>query len=141
MLFNIGRVCIKIAGRDAGKHCVVIDHIDENTVLIAGETRRRNVNIRHLEPLEKTVKISKGASDAVLGKAMEEAGFALMQTKAKKPAARARKAHATKEKPVKEKKSGSAKKATPEKVSKAKPSAEKPAPQKEEAKPAPAEKK
>jgi len=65
-MIDIGRICVKIAGRDAGKKCVIIDTVDKNTVLIDGETRRRKCNIAHLELLEQTVKVSKGAShDAV----------------------------------------------------------------------------
>ena len=28
-MFDIGRVCMKIAGRDAGKKCVIIDVVDD----------------------------------------------------------------------------------------------------------------
>lgn len=37
---EIGRVCIKIAGRDAGMKCVVVEQLDNNFVLIDGQTRR-----------------------------------------------------------------------------------------------------
>ena len=47
-MIEIGRLCVKIAGRDAGKKCVVVDVVNDNTVLIDGETRRRNCNIKHL---------------------------------------------------------------------------------------------
>lgn len=62
-MFEIGRLCVKIAGRDAGKKCVIIDVLDENYVLIDGQTRRRKCNLGHLEPLDKIVKIAKGASN------------------------------------------------------------------------------
>ena len=51
-MFETGRICIKIAGRDAGNICIVIDKIDENYVLIDGNVRRRKCNIAHLEPLK-----------------------------------------------------------------------------------------
>lgn len=60
-MFEIGRVCIKTAGRDAKKYCLVIDTIDDKFVMIDGLTRRRKCNIAHLEPLEKVVKIKKNA--------------------------------------------------------------------------------
>lgn len=52
---------MKIAGRDAGKYCVIIDEEDER-VLIEGQTRRRAVNPDHLEPLKQEVDVKKGAS-------------------------------------------------------------------------------
>src|SRR3989304_7291062 len=58
MMLTSGRVCVKIAGREAGNLCVVISH-DESSVLIDGLVKRRNCNAKHLEPLPKIVKISK----------------------------------------------------------------------------------
>jgi len=62
MLFDIGRICVKLAGRDAGLKCIIIDVIDSTTVLIDGQTRRRKCNIKHLEPSSQIIKIKKGAS-------------------------------------------------------------------------------
>ena len=59
---NIGQVCIKIAGRDAGMKCVIVELLDKTHVLIDGETRRRKCNMAHLEPIGQTVSIDKGAS-------------------------------------------------------------------------------
>ena len=61
-MIEIGRVCVKLAGRDAGKKCVIIDILDDKTVLIDGETRRRKCNILHIEPLDEVVKVEKKAS-------------------------------------------------------------------------------
>ena len=61
-MIEIGRLCVKLYGRDAGKECVVVDLIDKNHVLIDGNTRRRKCNIAHLEPLNKVFKIQKGAT-------------------------------------------------------------------------------
>jgi large subunit ribosomal protein L14e len=87
-MIDIGRICVKTAGRDAGKKCVVIDVLDQNYVLIDGETRRRKCNIMHLEPLDKTVDIKKNASHADVAKAFESLGWSshAPKTKAKKPA-------------------------------------------------------
>lgn len=70
MAFEIGRVCVKLAGRDAGCQCVVIDVLDNGFVLVDGETRRRKVNTMHLEPLAKTIDVAKGASHQVVCKAL-----------------------------------------------------------------------
>ena len=61
MAFDIGTVCVKIAGRDAGKTCVVVDTLEGGFVLVDGDTRRRKVNVKHLEPTG-TVEVKKGAS-------------------------------------------------------------------------------
>ncbi|NTV24217.1 MAG: 50S ribosomal protein L14e, partial [Nanoarchaeota archaeon] len=61
-MFEIGRLCVKIAGRDARGKCLVIDTLEGNFVLIDGQTRRKRCNITHLEPLDKVLKIKKGAS-------------------------------------------------------------------------------
>ena len=77
---EVGRVCYKTMGREAGRKCVIVDVIDENTVLITGPkqltgVKRRRANIKHLVPLEQTVKINKGASDEEVLKALQEAGL------------------------------------------------------------------
>ena len=60
-MIEIGRLCVKIAGRDADLKCVIIDVLDDNFVMIDGETRRRKCNILHLEPLKNVIKIKKNA--------------------------------------------------------------------------------
>jgi len=77
---EIGRICVKVAGREAGRKCVIVDIIDENFVLVTGPksltgVKRRRVNIKHVEPLDITVKIQRGASDEEVLKALEEAGL------------------------------------------------------------------
>ncbi len=61
-MIEIGRICIKTAGRDSGKRCVIVDVVDDTFVLIDGETRRKKVNIKHLEPTNKKIDIQKNAS-------------------------------------------------------------------------------
>ncbi len=77
---EIGRICVKIAGREAGKKCVIVDIIDENYVLITGPkqltgVKRRRCNINHIEPLDKKIDIPKGASDEEVLKAIENANL------------------------------------------------------------------
>ncbi len=87
-MIHIGRVCIKIAGRDAGKRCVIVDVLDKSFVLIDGETRRRKCNILHLEPLDLVVEIEKGAGREAVAEALKKEGIVLRETKPKNPAAR-----------------------------------------------------
>ena len=84
-IYNVGRVCVKLAGRDAGLKCVVVEEIDANFVLVDGQTRRRKINIRHLEPLEQTVDLKSGADTSAVAKAL---GIEIKAKKSKKPAAR-----------------------------------------------------
>jgi len=65
---DVGRVCVKLSGRESGRQCVIIDVIDRNYVLVTGPeeltgVRRRRVNMNHLRPLEERLEISRGASD------------------------------------------------------------------------------
>jgi len=106
-MVEIGQVCYKIAGRDSNQPCVIVDIVDERTVTVDTITRRRNVNILHVEPTQKVVKIAKGADSAAVAKALEAEGF----TVPKKGAARKTPARAKKEKAVK----------NPDKKAKAKP--------------------
>jgi large subunit ribosomal protein L14e len=61
-MMEIGRICVKTAGRDANKKCVIVDVINENYVIIDGQTRRRKCNVKHLEPLSQVIKIKKNIS-------------------------------------------------------------------------------
>lgn len=80
-MIEIGRVCMKIAGRDAGLKCVVVDTVDENYVLIDGETRRRKCNIKHLEPLDKIFSLKKNASHADVVSVFKEIGIEIVERK------------------------------------------------------------
>ncbi|MEM1587060.1 MAG: 50S ribosomal protein L14e [Candidatus Bathyarchaeia archaeon] len=77
---EVGRICVKIRGREAGRRCIVLDIIDRNYALITGPknitgVRRRRVNINHLKPTEDLIKIRRGAADEEVYKAIVEAGL------------------------------------------------------------------
>ncbi len=103
-IFDIGRVCIKIAGRDAGNKCVVVEQLDNTYVLIDGATRRKKVNIKHLEPLDEILKIKKGASHEEVSKAFEKEGLKARETKTKSSVNKPTKQKKVKRKPAEEKK-------------------------------------
>jgi large subunit ribosomal protein L14e len=69
-MLEVGKVCLKIAGRDAGKIAVIVDVLEEPFVLIDGEVRRKKCNIKHLEPLDRNVDVKKGASHNEVLKAL-----------------------------------------------------------------------
>lgn len=77
---EIGRICVKSKGREAGRKCVIVDIIDDNFVLVTGPkdvtgVKRRRVNITHIEPTDKKIDIQKGASDEEVKKKLEESGL------------------------------------------------------------------
>ncbi|MEM0037716.1 MAG: 50S ribosomal protein L14e [Zestosphaera sp.] len=77
---EVGRVCVKIRGREAGRKCVIVDIIDENFVYVTGPkslsgVKRRKTNVNHIEPTDKKVDISKGASDEEVLQALKSNGL------------------------------------------------------------------
>jgi large subunit ribosomal protein L14e len=75
--FEVGRVCVKTSGRDAGKRCVIVDLMDKNFALVTGPktvsgVRRRRVNVNHLKPLEEKITIEKGATDEQIAKLIKK---------------------------------------------------------------------
>ncbi|HDI12670.1 MAG TPA: 50S ribosomal protein L14e, partial [Hadesarchaea archaeon] len=46
MVVDVGRVCVKIAGHEAGKRCVVVEVLDDTFVVVSGpKVKRRRCNI------------------------------------------------------------------------------------------------
>lgn len=79
-MLDVGRICVKVMGREAGGKCVIVDIIDDKFVVITGPrsltgVKRRRVNIRHIEPTEYRINLKKGASDEEVLKALEEANL------------------------------------------------------------------
>ena len=77
-MIEVGRVCVKSRGRKSAKKCVVVEIIDKNFVLVTGPSeltgiKRKRINIRHIEPLDKKINIKASASDAEVTKALEGA--------------------------------------------------------------------
>jgi len=55
---TVGRICIKLKGKDAGKKFVITE-IKENTAKILDEKgKERKANIRHLWPLKNFLEIT-----------------------------------------------------------------------------------
>ena len=76
-MMEIGRVCTKLVGREAGEVCVIVEVVDKTYAVVTGpKVRRRVCNVKHLEPHPKTVAVEKGASDEAVIKALEGEGLA-----------------------------------------------------------------
>jgi len=126
-MIQIGRLCVKITGRDSGRKCVVVDIINNNLVLIDGQTRRRKCNIRHLEPLKQAIDIKKGAPHDIVAKEFKKLGIEVLETKPKKKTEKPKKIRKVKEKPAEAKEAKSAQEKKPKKEAAAKKKEEKPA--------------
>ena len=110
-MMEVGRLCMKIAGRDANRMCVVVEVLDNNHVLIDGETRRKKCNIKHLEPTSKVLKIKSGAVREDVKKVFNDLGLGFFEPKSKSPEPRVRKVKAKREVVEKPKREKSVKKA------------------------------
>jgi large subunit ribosomal protein L14e len=76
---EVGRVCVKVAGRESGKKCVIVDVMDKSFVLVTGPknvtgVKRRRVNINHVAPTEDTIQVKRGASDEEVTQMLEASG-------------------------------------------------------------------
>ena len=76
---EVGRICVKQAGRECCKKCVVIDVMDKSFVLVTGPKKltgikRRRVNINHIMPLEDKIEVKRGASNDEVIQALEAQG-------------------------------------------------------------------
>ena len=61
---DIGRVCLKVKGREQGERCVVLDVVDRNFVIVVGpNVKRRRVNMNHIRPLDEVVPLQRNATD------------------------------------------------------------------------------
>jgi large subunit ribosomal protein L14e len=76
---EVGRVCVKVAGRESGRKCVIVDVMDKSFVIVTGPkkltgVKRRRVNINHVAPLEDVIQVKRGASDEQVTQMLEAAG-------------------------------------------------------------------
>ena len=76
---EVGRICVKRAGREASSKCVIVDIMDKSFVLITGPekvtgVKRRRVNINHVTPLQDKIEVKRGASDEEVTRILEDAG-------------------------------------------------------------------
>ena len=110
-MYEIGRVCYKIAGRDSNNICVILSEVSKGRVLVDGNTRRKMVNLLHIEPTSKLLKLKENASSEAVAKALADAGLVSIQKgSAKKVPARAKKQKKVHAQPESAKKSESTKK-------------------------------
>jgi large subunit ribosomal protein L14e len=79
-MFETGRICMKTAGREAGRFCVVVGKEkgeEKEFVIVTGprivtKVRRRKCNVHHLEPTPIKIGIKENATDNEIMKAFEK---------------------------------------------------------------------
>ena len=110
-MMEVGRVCTKTAGREAGRPCVVVDIMDETFVLISGPSvKRRRCNIMHLDLLPEKLDIKKGAAEKDAIDALVKAGITTESAPKVKKEKKPEKKEKPAEKPKRSKLFGPAKK-------------------------------
>ncbi len=87
---EVGRICVKVAGRETGKKCVIVDVMDKSFILVTGPkkvtgVKRRRVNLSHVAPLQDKLELKRGASDDEVSAALEAAGKLNDMTQPTKP--------------------------------------------------------
>ena len=76
---EVGRICLKLAGRETGKKCVIVEVVDKSFVLITGPkkvtgVKRRRASINHIAPLKDKIDIKRGSSDDEVTQILETSG-------------------------------------------------------------------
>ena len=76
---EVGRICVKLTGREAGRKCVIVDIMDKSFVIITGPKtitgiKRRRANINHVEPLQDKIAIKRGATDEEITEELKTSG-------------------------------------------------------------------
>ncbi|MEK6977003.1 MAG: 50S ribosomal protein L14e [Candidatus Hydrothermarchaeota archaeon] len=72
-MLDVGRVCVKLAGREVGRKCVILERVDKNFVLVAAPgVKRRRCNVRHLEPTDLVLEFQ-GTGEEAVKAALEKA--------------------------------------------------------------------
>ncbi len=128
-VLEIGRVCLKLVGREAGKYAVVVKATgkakdEKSFVFVTGPrlltgVKRRKCNIDHLKATEYKLEIAEDAPDEQVITAYEKAGL-IIKLGLKKPSAAQLKAKAEKKAEKENKKAETTKKQKKGKVDKKK---------------------
>ncbi|MDO8624534.1 MAG: 50S ribosomal protein L14e [Candidatus Diapherotrites archaeon] len=62
---EVGMVCVKVAGKNAGQKVVVVDKDQDGFVIVEGiRVKRKRCNVTHLFVTPKKIEIKKGAPRA-----------------------------------------------------------------------------
>jgi len=87
---EVGRICVKLSGRETGKKCVIVDLTDKSFIVVTGPksvtgVRRRRVNINHVEMLDDKIDIKRDAPDEEVSEALKSSGKLEAMSQTAKP--------------------------------------------------------
>jgi len=82
-MIETGTVALKLAGRKAGRACVIVEKPSGNFVIVDDGNKRKRSNISHLELTQKKVKHS---SSAEIAESLRNLGFKIPEKKDKNAA-------------------------------------------------------
>ena len=90
-MIEVGSVCMKNTGREAGRYCVVVKKINSSFVFATGPklltgVKRRRANVDHLNATEYKIEIKEDATDEEVIAAMEKLNL-ITKLKLKRPSA------------------------------------------------------
>lgn len=78
-VYDVGQVCVKLLGREAGYLCTIVEVIDKNFALVdssSKKVKRRRCNFKHLSPTKYMLEgLKKGATKKAIEEAVEKAGL------------------------------------------------------------------
>jgi len=80
----IGRVVVKLSGKESGRTAVIVDNVNDNFVVIDGNLKRRKCNLSHLEFTDLVLDIKKGSSTKEVHDAMKKASLKITIPREKK---------------------------------------------------------
>lgn len=96
MVLDVGRVCMKLAGREAGMMCVIVKGAEggkdkKSFMLVTGPkyltgVKRRKVNVNHVEPTQYRLEIKEDENDEEILKVWEKSTL-IKKFNLKKPSA------------------------------------------------------
>ena len=74
-VYDVGQVCVKLLGREAGYLCTIVEVIDQNFALVEGlNVKRRRCNFKHLSPTKYMLEgLKKGAATKAVQEAIDKA--------------------------------------------------------------------
>ena len=90
-MIEVGSVCLKTVGREAGSYCVVLKKVNQSFVSVTGPNlltgvKRRRCNTNHLQPTDYRLEIKEDANDEEVIAAYEKANL-ITKLNLKKPSA------------------------------------------------------
>ena len=79
-MIETGRICLKIAGREAGKYAVIVERLDDNFVVVTGPNtvtgvKRRKCNLDHLELTDNKFDVREKVDNTVLEEEWKKSGL------------------------------------------------------------------